>query len=105
LTSRLFRNHHAGFILALKKPLGFSVLNLGAGNPVKLLDFIRVIEEVLGKKAQKNMLSAQPGDVPRTFADISKATRELGYKPQVSLKEGVEKFVQWYRNYYSIDSQ
>jgi UDP-glucuronate 4-epimerase len=51
------------------------------------------------------MLSAQPGDVPRTFADISKATRELGYKPQVSLKEGVEKFVQWYRNYYSIDSQ
>lgn len=92
----------AGFTLALKKPLGFSIMNLGAGNPVKLLDFIQVIEEVLGKKAEKSMLPAQPGDVPRTFADISKATRELGYAPKVGIKEGVEKFVQWYRKYYTI---
>ncbi len=89
-------------MLALKKPLGFSVINLGAGSPIKLLDFIQVIEEALGKKAVKNMLPAQPGDVPRTFADISKASRELGYAPKISLKEGVEKFVQWYRKYYTM---
>lgn len=91
-----------GFMLALKKPLGFSVLNLGAGNPVKLLDFIEVIEQVLGVTAEKNLLPAQQGDVARTYADISKASRELGYKPKISIKDGVEKFVQWYRKYYTM---
>ena len=91
-----------GFLLALKKPLGFSVMNLGAGNPIALNNFITVIEKALGRQAQKNMLPLQPGDVHRTFADIKKATRELGYKPKVGIKEGVEKFVQWYKEYYMI---
>ncbi len=91
-----------GFVLALKKPLGYSILNLGAGNPVSLNSFISVIEDVLGKKAVRNTLPAQPGDVPRTSADITKAAQELGYLPHVSLKEGIEKFVQWYKEYYMI---
>lgn len=90
----------SGFVLALKKPLGFSILNLGAGNPISLNMFIAVIEEVLGKKAQRNALPAQPGDVPRTSANIRKAAQDLGYKPEISIKEGVEKFVQWYKKYY-----
>jgi len=92
----------AGFVLALKKPLGLSILNLGAGNPISLNQFITATEEVLGRKAQRNMLPAQPGDVPRTSADIRKAADEIGYKPEVSIKEGIGMFVQWYREYYRM---
>lgn len=95
----------SGFLLALKKPLRFSVINLGAGKPVGLNEFIRIIEGSLGKTAEKNMLPAQPGDVQRTFANIEKAISLLEYAPKVGIKEGVEKFVQWYRKYYTIESQ
>ncbi|MCK4589121.1 MAG: GDP-mannose 4,6-dehydratase [Nanoarchaeota archaeon] len=85
-----------GFVRALNKPMGFAIFNLGAGNPVKLMDFIRTIEEYLGKKAIINFMPMQPGDVKTTFADISKAQELLGYQPKVNVKEGVKNFVDWY---------
>lgn len=88
-----------GFILALKKPLGYAILNLGAGTPVTVNEFIAVVEGAIGKKANKNMQPKQPGDVPRTYADITKASKDLGFKPKISVEEGVKKFVQWYREY------
>lgn len=92
----------SGFMLALNKPNKFSIYNLGAGNPCTLNQFIETIEAVLGLKAQKNILGVQAGDVPRTHANTTKALIELGYRPKVALKEGVEKFVQWYKEYNRI---
>jgi UDP-glucuronate 4-epimerase len=66
------------------------------------MDFIEAIEETLGKKAQKNMLPMQPGDVPSTYADITALEKELGYKPKVDVKEGIEKFIKWYREFYGV---
>jgi UDP-glucuronate 4-epimerase len=80
----------------------FKVYNIGRGKPVKLMDFIEAIEEVLGKKAEKNFLPMQPGDVPSTWADTAALEKELGYKPKVDVEEGVEKFVKWYRRFYNV---
>ena len=90
----------SGFVLALQHPNGFQLYNLGYGTAVPLMTFIDTLEQVLKKKARKNYLPMQPGDLPKTWADISKAKRELGYKPQVAVNEGIERFVQWYRQYY-----
>ncbi len=92
----------AGFIAALKKPMGFAIFNLGHGKSVWLLDFIKVIEKKLGKKAKMNMLPMQPGDVPETFADTTKAKELLGFEAKVPVEEGVGKFVDWYRGYYGV---
>lgn len=92
----------SGFSLALEKSKGYEIFNLGNGNPVNLLDFINLIEEQLDKKAMINFMPLQPGDVPETYADITKAKQMLGYEPQVSIAEGVGKFVDWYREYYSV---
>jgi len=81
---------------------GFNIINLGCGNPVKLMDFISVLEKKLGKKAKKNMMKMQPGDVVKTYADISKARRVLGYKPKVMVEDGVKRFVSWYKGYYGV---
>jgi len=78
----------------------YKVYNIGRGKPVKLLDFIEAIEETLGKKAKKNLLPMQPGDVPSTWADTTHLEKDLGYKPKVDVKEGVKKFVEWYRWFY-----
>jgi len=80
--------------------LGYEIFNLGCSNQVELMDFIKAIEEELGKKAKKNMLPLQPGDVPETYADVSKAKELLGYQPKVKIEEGVKKFIKWYREYY-----
>lgn len=85
-----------GFVKALNKPMGFQVINLGGGNPIKLMDFIRLIEENLGKKAKINFLPMQPGDVQKTFANITKAKELLGYQPEVNISEGVKNFLGWY---------
>ena len=85
-----------GFVKALEKPMGFQIINLGGGNPVKLMDFINIIEENLGKKAGINFLPMQPGDVEKTYANISKAKELLGYEPKVAIKEGVKNFLDWY---------
>ena len=76
--------------------LGYEIYNLGGDNPVTLMKFIQLIESRIGKKAKLNMLPMQPGDVKETFADISKARRELGFSPKVKIDEGVNIFVDWF---------
>ena len=78
----------------------YKVYNIGNSNPVRLMDFIEAIEDAIGKKAQKNFLPLQSGDVPATWADVSDLVKDLGYKPNTSVKEGVSRFVSWYREFY-----
>ena len=75
---------------------GFEIINLGNNYTVSLKDLVTAIEEVLGKKAMIEHLPDQPGDVPKTFADISKATKLLDYHPTTQLKEGLQKFYEWF---------
>lgn len=77
------------------------VYNIGNGNPVKLMDFIAAIERQLDKKAELNLLPMQMGDVPKTAADTRNLEHDLGYKPQIGIEEGIQKFVAWYQNYYN----
>ena len=78
----------------------YRLYNIGNHQPVNLNIFIETLEECLGKKAIKNYLPLQPGDVYETYADISELTADFGFKPATELKEGVRKFVEWYREYY-----
>ena len=78
----------------------FRIVNIGNSEPVKLLDFIAEIERCLGKSADKNFMGMQPGDVPATWADASLLEELTGYRPQTSIREGVERFVAWFRDYY-----
>ena len=78
----------------------YKVYNIGNNNPVKLLDFIDAIEQSIGKKAVKNLLPIQPGDVPKTWADVEHLIDDYGYKPNTSIEEGVSRFVNWYKEYY-----
>lgn len=80
----------------------YRVYNIGNNTPVKLLDFVTAIEEALGKKARKNMMPMQPGDVTATCADVSALQRDINFKPQTSVKEGIAKFIDWYRDFYHI---
>ena len=79
----------------------YRIYNIGNNQPVELLRFIEVLEEKLGKKAIKNFLPLQPGDVEETYADISDLEREIGFRPSTSIEAGIGKFVDWYRTYYS----
>ena len=79
----------------------YKVYNIGNSSPVELMDFIEAIEKTLGKEAKKNMLPIQPGDVPATWADVSDLVEDLDYQPNTSIQEGVEKFISWYRDFYS----
>lgn len=90
----------AGFSLALEKGKGYEIFNLGNGTSVNLMDFIQIIEKELDMKAMINFMPLQSGDVPETFADVSKAKDILGYNPQTSVEVGVKKFITWYRDYY-----
>jgi UDP-glucuronate 4-epimerase len=76
----------------------YRIVNIGRGEPVKLLDFIDAIERKLGKKAIRNYLDMQPGDMRRTFADSSLLERLTGYRPSTSIETGVGELVDWYRN-------
>lgn len=80
----------------------YKIYNIGNSSPVKLLDFIEALEESLGKKAVKNMLPIQAGDVPATWADVSDLTSDLNYKPYTPVKKGIENFVKWYRSFYNV---
>jgi len=80
----------------------YKIYNIGNNQPVQLNDFIQVLEKHLGKKAIKKLLPIQPGDVPETFADIDELVKDIDYKPQVSIEEGIEKFVEWFKDYYKI---
>jgi len=88
-----------GFVLAIQKPLGFEILNLGNGAPIQLLDFVGVMEEQLGVKAKKNLLPMQLGDVYETYADTSKAKRTLGFEAKTDFNVGVKRFVDWFKHY------
>jgi UDP-glucuronate 4-epimerase len=78
----------------------FRVYNIGNNEPVQLMRYIEVIEECLGREAQKNFLPMQPGDVPETFADIDDLVRDVGYRPATSIETGVRHFVDWFCQYY-----
>jgi len=81
----------------------YRVFNIGNNSPVELLRFIEVIEEKLGRKAQKNLLPLQDGDVPETYADVEDLIKAVNFKPNTSIEEGVGKFIDWYLSYYKID--
>ncbi|CAN5397370.1 NAD-dependent epimerase [soil metagenome] len=78
----------------------YRVFNIGNHDPVKLMDFIEAIELALGKTAQKNFMPLQDGDVPATFADVSQLAEWTGFTPATSVREGVGRFVAWYREYF-----
>lgn len=80
----------------------YKVYNIGNNKPVKLMDFIKTIESNLGKEAVKEYLPMQPGDVQATYADIDDLNNDIGFKPQTSIVEGLQKFLDWYKSYYSI---
>ena len=92
-----------GFISAINSDLKFEIINLGNGNPIKLMDFISTLEDKIGKRAIKNYMEMQQGDVMSTNADITKAKNLLNFSPRVSLSEGVSNFVNWYFDYYDIE--
>ena len=80
----------------------YKVYNIGNNSPVKLMDYIEAIEKKLGKKAEKNMLPLQPGDVPSTCADVSDLVKNFNYKPSTSVQEGIDKFIDWYVKFFNF---
>ena len=80
----------------------YRIYNIGNNQPVELMMLIEAIERSLGKQAIKNFLPMQPGDVPATYADVDDLTRAVGFRPRTPIETGVEKFVQWYRDYHKI---
>ncbi|WP_226391197.1 NAD-dependent epimerase [Penaeicola halotolerans] len=80
----------------------YRVFNIGNNEPVELNRFIEVLEEHLGKKAKRELLPMQDGDVVATYADISPLQREVGFKPSTSIEKGLAEFVKWYRSYYKV---
>ena len=77
------------------------VYNIGNQSPVELMDYIETLEKFLGKTAEKELLPLQPGDVPDTYADVEALVQDVGYKPDTTIEQGIEKFVAWYDSYYS----
>lgn len=80
----------------------YRLYNIGNSQPVALMDYIQILEEVLGKKAKLNLLPLQPGDVEETYAHIDPLQQAVGFLPKTSVREGIERFVAWYRAYYAI---
>jgi len=80
----------------------YKIYNIGNNNPVSLMRFINAIEKAVGKEAKKIYMDMQPGDVLRTYADVSDLEKDIGFKPKTSIEEGIQKFVFWYKEYYQI---
>jgi UDP-glucuronate 4-epimerase len=80
----------------------YRLQNIGNNNPVELMHLIAVLEDALGKKAAKQMLPIQPGDVLATYADIDPLIADVGFKPETSIEDGVARFVEWYRGFYGV---
>ena len=80
----------------------YRVYNIGNNQPVQLMKFINVLEEKIGKEANKQYMEMQPGDVLRTYADVSELERDIEFKPSTSIEDGLGKFVEWYKSYYRI---
>jgi UDP-glucuronate 4-epimerase len=81
----------------------FKIYNIGNNNPVTLHRFIAAIEDSCKKKANKNFLPMQPGDVPITYADIDDLKNEIDFQPSTSIEEGISNFVNWYKHFKGID--
>jgi UDP-glucuronate 4-epimerase len=81
----------------------YRLYNIGNNNPVKLMKLIETLENALGRKADKRMMDLQPGDVPATFADVDDLARDVGFRPSTPIEVGVQRFVDWYREYYITD--
>jgi UDP-glucuronate 4-epimerase len=79
---------------------GYKIYNIGNNNPVELMEFIAVIERVLGRKAKKEFLDLQPGDVPATYADVDDLIKDVDFKPGTSIDTGIRRFVEWFKEYY-----
>jgi len=92
----------SGIVASIDKNYPEEVFNLGCGRKEELMEYISTIEKACGKEAKKNFLPMQPGDVVTTDADISHAQKMLGFDPKTMIKDGVPKFVSWYRKYYKI---
>lgn len=86
----------SGIVAALDRSRGFQIYNLGGSNTIALSKLVAHIEKRVGRAAILERLPDQPGDVPITYADVSKAERELGWKPRISIEEGLDRFVSWY---------
>lgn len=80
----------------------YRLYNIGNSQPVELMHYIEVLEQCLDRKAQMNLLPLQPGDVPDTYADTADLERDVGYRPDTPVEEGVARFVEWYRDYYQV---
>ena len=80
----------------------YRLYNIGNHSPVQLMDYIACIEKAVGKTARKNMLPMQPGDVPATYADVTDLMRDVGFRPQTSIEDGISGFVAWYRDHYKV---
>jgi UDP-glucuronate 4-epimerase len=80
----------------------YRLYNIGNNQPVQLMRYIEVLEQCLGKTAQRKLLPLQPGDVPDTYADVETLVDDVGYRPSTSIEHGVAQFVDWYRDYYGV---
>ena len=80
----------------------YRIYNIGNHTPVELLRFIEILERCLGRRAEKRMLPMQPGDVEATCADVEDLTRDVGFRPDTPIEEGIRRFVAWYRDYYGV---
>ena len=78
------------------------IYNIGNNSPVELLEVVRLLEEAIGKKAKRELLPMQPGDVPATYADVDDLMRDVGFRPSTPIKTGIERFVDWYRRYHGL---
>ncbi len=78
----------------------YKIYNIGNGNPVQLMDYVKAVETALGKDAKKNFMPMQPGDVQKTYADVDSLKKDFGYKPNTTINVGVTKFIDWYKMYY-----
>ena len=83
----------------------YKIYNIGNNNPVQLMRFINALESALGKEAEKVYMDMQPGDVLRTYADVSDLERDINFKPSTSIEDGLKKFVAWYEEYYNVEKQ
>lgn len=91
-----------GIVRALETPSVWEILNLGRGKAEPLMRMIELVEQATGKTIEKTFVEMQPGDVRRTWADISRAKTVLNWEPRVNLDEGIPQFVEWYRRYYGV---
>jgi UDP-glucuronate 4-epimerase len=91
-----------GIIAAINRISSFVLYNLGNNRPEKLTDFIKALENALGRKAEKVYLGIQAGDIPATMADIDTTRRDLGWEPKTSIDDGLKLFADWFKNYNDL---